>query len=145
MGSTLSLYTSPLPPPLSLFPIDSLPPYPIISQNRTTCNHMPATRTASSNTGTNIDPVCSSRRSSKREGGEAGIWNIEVAKPQLFDRMPSKVAGFVTGYKLYIRNKLAGITVEAQVQWILSFIQGGLADVWKEKYNGRIGSRRNGI
>ena len=46
--------------------------------------------------------------------------------------MPSKVAGFVTGYKLYIRNKLAGTTVEAQVQWILSFIQGGLADVWKE-------------
>jgi len=48
-------------------------------------------------------------------GGETGIGNIEVAKPQLFDGMPSRVAGFVTGYKLYIRNKLAGATVEAQV------------------------------
>jgi len=42
--------------------------------------------------------------------------NIEVAKPQLFDGTPSKVAGFVTGCKLYIRNKLAGVTVEAQMQ-----------------------------
>ena len=50
----------------------------------------------------------------------------------MFDRTPSRVAGFVTGCKLYIRNKLAGATVEAQVQWVLSFIQEGSADVWKE-------------
>ena len=50
----------------------------------------------------------------------------------MFDRTPSRVAGFVTGYKLYIRNKLAGATVEAQVQWVLLFIQEGSADVWKE-------------
>jgi len=41
-------------------------------------------------------------------------------------------AGFVTGCKLYIRNKLVGATVEAQVQWVLSYIQGGSANVWKE-------------
>ena len=46
--------------------------------------------------------------------------------------MPSKVAGFVTGCKLYIRNKLVGATVEAQVQWVLSFVQGESADIWKE-------------
>ena len=37
----------------------------------------------------------------------------------------------VCNSKLYIRNKLAGATVEAQVQWVLSYVQGGLADVWK--------------
>jgi len=63
---------------------------------------------------------------------EAGVGNIEIAKPQLFDGMPSRVAGFITGCKLYIRNKLAGATVEAQVQWVLSYMQGGSADVWKE-------------
>jgi len=62
-------------------------------------------------------------------GGEVGIRNIKVAKPQLFDETPSKVVGFVTGYKLYIRNKLTGATVEAQVQWILSFVQGGSANM----------------
>ena len=65
-------------------------------------------------------------------GGEAGIGNIEVAKPQLFNGTPSRVAGFVTGCKLYIRNKLAGAAVEIQVQWVLSFMQGGSANVWKE-------------
>jgi len=57
---------------------------------------------------------------------------MEVAKLQLFDGMPSKVAGFVMGCKLYLRNKLAGATVEGQVQWILSYVQGGMVDVWKE-------------
>jgi len=55
-----------------------------------------------------------------------------VAKPQLFDRISSKVTGFVMGCKLYIRNKLAGVTVEAQVQWVLSYMQWRSADVWKE-------------
>jgi len=50
-----------------------------------------------------------------REGreGEVGTTNIKVEKPQLFDGTSSRVAGFVTGCKLYIRNKLAGATVEA--------------------------------
>ena len=48
--------------------------------------------------------------------GEVGTVNIEVAKPQLFDRTSSRVVGFVMECKLYIRNKLAGVTVEAQVQ-----------------------------
>ena len=43
---------------------------------------------------------------------EAGIENIEVARPQLFDGTPLKVAGFVIGCKLYIKNKLVGATVE---------------------------------
>jgi len=47
---------------------------------------------------------------------------MEVAKPQLFDRTPSKVVGFVIGCKLYIRNKLVEATVEAQVQWVLSYV-----------------------
>jgi len=63
---------------------------------------------------------------------KAGTGNIEVAKPQLFDRTPSRVAEFIMGCKLYIRNKLAEATVEAQVQWVLSYVQGESANVWKE-------------
>ena len=58
--------------------------------------------------------------------------NLDVAKPQLFDGALSKVSGFIIGCKLYIRNKLAGATVEEQMQWILSHVQGESADVWKE-------------
>jgi len=57
---------------------------------------------------------------------------VEVAKSQIFDGTPSKVAGFITVCKLYIRMRLREKPVERQVQWILSYVQGGTADVWKE-------------
>ena len=55
-----------------------------------------------------------------------------MAKPQLFDGTSSKVSEFITGCKLYLRNKLAETTVEEQIQWILLYVQGGSADIWKE-------------
>jgi len=50
-----------------------------------------------------------------REVGRQG-GGIEVAKPQIFDGMPSKVAGFITACKLYIRMRMREKTVEGQVQ-----------------------------
>ena len=57
---------------------------------------------------------------------------IEVAKPAIFNGEAGRVGGFVSAYKIYIRNKLRGETVEGQVQWALLYVQGGSADVWKE-------------
>lgn len=39
---------------------------------------------------------------------------------------------FVTVCKLYIRIKIRKEIVKEQVNWILTYIYGGLADVWKE-------------
>jgi len=47
---------------------------------------------------------------------EERMANMDVAKLQLFNGTLSKVSGFVTGCKLYIRNKLARATVVEQVQ-----------------------------
>ena len=58
--------------------------------------------------------------------------NLDVAKPQLFNGASLKISGFVMECKLYIRNRLAGATVEEQVQWVLLHIQGGSANIWKE-------------
>ena len=55
-----------------------------------------------------------------------------MAKPQIFDGTSSKVSGFVEAYKLYIRMRLRKSSVEEQIQWILSYVQGGSADIWKE-------------
>jgi len=44
----------------------------------------------------------------------------------------SKVAGFITACKLYIRMRMREEPVEGQVQWILLYVQRGTADVWKE-------------
>jgi len=56
----------------------------------------------------------------------------EVAKPQIFDGTTTRVAGFIIACKLYIRMRMREKTVEGQIQKILSYVQGGIVDVWKE-------------
>ena len=58
--------------------------------------------------------------------------HMEVAKPAIFNREAGRVGGFISACKIYIKNKLRGETVEGQVQWALSYVQGGSVDVWKE-------------
>ena len=57
---------------------------------------------------------------------------VEVAKPAIFNGEAGKVGGFVITYRLYLRMKMREATVKEQVFWILSHMQGGSADVWKE-------------
>ena len=58
--------------------------------------------------------------------------HMEVAKPAIFNGEVGKVGGFIMACRLFLRMKLRGTSVEEQVQWILSYVQRGSADVWKE-------------
>ena len=58
--------------------------------------------------------------------------HMEVAKPAIFSREAGRVGGFIMACRLYIKMRLRGNTVEEQVQWVLTYVQGGSADVWKE-------------
>ena len=77
-------------------------------------------------------------------GGERGTAgantgaHMEVAKPAIFNGEAGRVGGFVTACRLYIKMRLRGNTVEEQVQWALTYVQGGSADVWKENVMDKI-------
>ena len=58
--------------------------------------------------------------------------HMEVAKLATFNREAERVEGFIMACRLCIKMKLRGNTVEEQVQWVLTYVQGGSADVWKE-------------
>ena len=135
-GSALSLYISSLPtsPPQSIspLPIDSLSPYnnmshidfqAIIRQQQEQLTAMQV----------QIQALLAGREEEvegTREVGRGG--EAKVAKSQIFDGTAVRVTGFITAYKLYIRMRMREELVEGQVQWILSYMQGGTADVWKE-------------
>jgi len=57
---------------------------------------------------------------------------VEVVRLQEFDGSSGKVAGFIIAYKLYIYIKMRGVSVEEQIQWVLSYMQGRLVDIWKK-------------
>ena len=67
-----------------------------------------------------------------REAGGGASAATKVAKLQTFDRTSSKVSGFLEACRLYIRMRLREALVEEQINWILSHVQGGSADIWKE-------------
>jgi len=65
------------------------------------------------------------------EGSNTGP-HIEVAKPLIFSGKIGKVGGFITVCKLYLKIKIKEVPLKKQIQWILSYVQGESADIWKE-------------
>jgi len=58
--------------------------------------------------------------------------HMEMAKPAIFNGEAGRVGGFVTACRSYLRMKMKEGTVEEQIIWVLSYVQGGSADIWKE-------------
>jgi len=58
--------------------------------------------------------------------------HMEVVRPLIFSGGVGKIGGFIIVCKLYLRMKMKKALLEEQIQWILSYVQGGSVDIWKE-------------
>jgi len=134
----LPLYTSPSPPsppPLSSSPIDSPPSYNI---NMSQINFQEIIRQQQEQMAVMQVQIQALLAAAGGAGGERGTVGpnmgsyMEVAKPAIFNGEVERVGGFITVCRLYIKMKLRGNIVEEQIQWVLTYVQGGSADVWKE-------------
>ena len=57
---------------------------------------------------------------------------VEVARPQVFSGKMEEVSAFVNMVQLYIRMKMIEKMEATQVAWVLSYVQGGIAEAWKD-------------
>ena len=56
----------------------------------------------------------------------------EAAKPPLFDGEREKVVGFINACCLYISMRMKGTREKEKISWVLTYMQGGVAEVWKK-------------
>ena len=57
---------------------------------------------------------------------------VEVAKPQVFGGKIEKVSTFINITRLYLRIKMTDEAATTQVAWVLSYMQEGVAEAWKD-------------
>jgi len=57
---------------------------------------------------------------------------VEVTKPQTFSRRMEEVSTFINTACLYIRMKMVEEAAATQVAWVLLYVQGGIAEAWKD-------------
>jgi len=57
---------------------------------------------------------------------------VEIARPQVFSGRMEEVSMFINTAHLYIRMKMTEEAAAIQVAWVLSYVQRGIAEVWKD-------------
>jgi len=57
---------------------------------------------------------------------------VEIARPQVFSGKMEEVSMFINIAYLYIRMKMMEEVAATQVAWVLLYIQGEIAEVWKD-------------
>ena len=70
---------------------------------------------------------------------------IEVARPQVFSGKMEEVSAFINVARLYIRIKMTKEAATTQVAWVLSYVQRGVAEAWKDNLLDKLAKRESEI
>ena len=70
---------------------------------------------------------------------------MEVARPQVFSGKMKEVSAFVNIACLYIRMKMTEEVAVIQVAWVLSYIQRGIAEAWKDNLLDELAKRESEV
>jgi len=70
---------------------------------------------------------------------------VEVARPQVFSGRIEEVSAFVNVARLYIRMKMTEEAAATQVAWVLSYVQGGIAEAWKDNLLDELAKRESEV
>jgi len=57
---------------------------------------------------------------------------VEIAKSPMFSGKIEEVSVFINVAYLYLRMKINGEAATTQIAWVLLYVQGGVAEVWKD-------------
>ena len=57
---------------------------------------------------------------------------VEVALPPKFNGERNQVVGFVNACCLFMQVRLTQVAERNKISWVLSYVQGGVAEVWKD-------------
>jgi len=65
----------------------------------------------------------------------------EIALPLKFSREKSQVVGFINAYYLFMQMRIGQVGNESRIIWILSYIQEGVVEIWKNNILDKITNR----
>ena len=57
---------------------------------------------------------------------------MKVAKPPLFSGRIEEVSIFINVAHLYLSMRMTGELEATRIAWVLSYVQGGVAEAWKD-------------
>ena len=70
---------------------------------------------------------------------------MEIAKPPLFSGKMEEVEVFINAAHLYLRMKMMGESESTKMAWMLSYVQGGVAEAWKDNLLDKLSKRESEV
>jgi len=57
---------------------------------------------------------------------------VEAAPPPKFSGERGQVVGFINACRLFIQMRMGQVGSRSRISWVLSYVQGGVAEIWKD-------------